>query len=720
MKRNIFVVFFLVLYGAFALYSQKADLRNIRSASEYDYPPFCVVNSDSSAGGFSVELLKAACEAVNIEVSFKIDEWNVIKQELADGKLDVLPLVGRTPERENIYDFTFPYMTYHGAVFARTGENRFKTREDLKNAKLMVLKGDNAEEFARRVKLTSDIETVESFDTAFRNLSEGKCDFVVTQKVMGLNLIKQTGIDNIVPLDIDVKDFQQNFCFAVTAGNKKLLELINEGLSIVIADGSYDRIHKKWFEPVSEIGKTRLVIGIDSSYPPFGFLDEKGNPAGFNVDLINAVAKQLGIIIDIKTCSCPDITDFLLKGEMDAVAGMYYSKSRAKDFNFSIPLMVNDHVIVSRTDSYQVNDLSDLKNKEILVKKNDIMHEYLLENGFDKEIRTANSQDEVLKQLSEGKYEYALTSHTFAHYYIEKNKIPNLKVIEKTYVPQEYCFAAATNNEALIRHISDALAVLKESGDYRKIYSKWMGIYHETGKDYSRIIKYLLVIFFALFLLTAGFYVWNRSLKKQVERKTSELRDEIAVRKTTEEILLLNEEELKGNQQKIIESEEKYRQVFDSASEGIFMTKTDGSILSANPEACRILGRTEKEIIELGRDKLFDTDDPRLAESLEIRSQKGYFKGEIAAIRKDGTRIPLLLTSSIYHDSKGEEKSITIFSDISERKEDENRLQAYTKELEKNKNAMLNILKDVNLEVTERRKAQEELKKLNTELEESR
>jgi PAS domain S-box-containing protein len=694
-----------------------SEFKNLRSASEYDYPPFCIVNPDSTAGGFSVELLQAACEAMELEISFKIGEWNDIKQELAEGKLDVLPLVGRTPEREHLYDFTFPYMTYHGAVFARKGDNRFKTREDLKNAKLMVLSGDNAEEYARRVKLTSDIETVESFEIAFRNLSEGKCDFVVTQKVMGLNLINQTGITNIAPLDIDVKDFQQNFCFAVKNDNDSLLALINEGLSIIIADGTYNRLQKKWFEPVSEIGKTQLVISYDSNYPPFGFIDEKGTPAGFNVDLINAIAKQLGILIDIKPCKCPEYIDHLFEGEIDAIAGVYYTESKAKNIIFTPPFLTNDHVIIARTDAQTVNGISELKGKNVLVMDNDAMHYYLLEKGFDKEIIPVKSQDEVFKLLEEGKYEYALTGHTFAHYYIEKNKIKNLTVIEKSYVPQEYCFAAKKGNEALIRHITDALAVLKESGEYRKIYSKWLGVYHEAGKDYGRIIKYTVAIITPFLIFLIGFIFWNRSLNAQVNKKTNELKDEIETRKIAEQLLILSEKKLKEKNKLLTESEEKYRQIYESAREGIFMTKPDGTILSANPEACRILGRSEKEITELGRDKLFDIKDPRFSESLEIRSKKGSFRGEINAVAKDGTKIPLMLTSNIYHDSSGDEKTVTIFYDISERKKDELRLEAYLKELEKNKAAMLNILKDVNNEVAVRRKAQEELNKLNTELE---
>ncbi|MGB3223126.1 MAG: transporter substrate-binding domain-containing protein [Desulforhopalus sp.] len=63
------------------------------SASEFDYPPFVIVHPDGTAGGFSVDLLKAAAEATGMPVTFKVGPWNEIKQELADKVLDVLPLV---------------------------------------------------------------------------------------------------------------------------------------------------------------------------------------------------------------------------------------------------------------------------------------------------------------------------------------------------------------------------------------------------------------------------------------------------------------------------------------------------------------------------------------------------------------------------------------------------------------------------------------------------
>ncbi len=48
----------------------------LKSASELDYPPFAIFYPDGSAGAFSVDLLKAATEAVGLSVSFKVGPWN--------------------------------------------------------------------------------------------------------------------------------------------------------------------------------------------------------------------------------------------------------------------------------------------------------------------------------------------------------------------------------------------------------------------------------------------------------------------------------------------------------------------------------------------------------------------------------------------------------------------------------------------------------------------
>lgn len=217
----------------------------VQSASEYHYPPFSVVTNDNKADGFSVELLRAALKSVDRDVSFYVGEWDVLMVDLAEGRIQVLPVVGRTPEREKFFDFTFPYLTFYGAVFT-TKEKNLKSVSDLKGKTLVVMSGDNAEEYARRVNLSSSIKTVPTYDEAFEMLSRGECDAVVAQGYMGEQIIKSLEISNVVAA-FRLGNFKQEFTFAVKKGDSDLLELLEEGLSRVILNGTLSDLFEKWF-----------------------------------------------------------------------------------------------------------------------------------------------------------------------------------------------------------------------------------------------------------------------------------------------------------------------------------------------------------------------------------------------------------------------------------------------------------------------------------------
>jgi len=221
----------------------------INIASEPDYPPYCFVDENGHAAGFSVDLFRAAAHAAGLTVNIKIGTWNTIKQYLAEGKIDALPLVGRTPEREAFYDFTMPYLSLHGAVFVKKGTKDIQSIADLKNKSIVVMKGDNAEEFVRRENISSHIVTTPTFEDAFIALANGYHDAVITQRVMGIELLKKSGIKNVVPLDFHLPQYRQDFCFAVQKGDTQLLSRLNEGLSIIIANDTYENIRNKWFGP---------------------------------------------------------------------------------------------------------------------------------------------------------------------------------------------------------------------------------------------------------------------------------------------------------------------------------------------------------------------------------------------------------------------------------------------------------------------------------------
>lgn len=252
--KTLMVIYALAMSGLLAAHPHNADsltysIKSITIASEPDYPPYCIVNEKGEADGFSVDLFKAAVKAVGIEMDIKIGVWNQIMQELADGRIDALPLVGRTPQREELFDFTMPYLRLHGAIFIRKNTKGIESIEDLHDRTIAVMEGDNAEEYARRNRLSNNIITTHTFEEAFKLLNTKEVDAVIVQKVVGLEIIKILDLKGIVPLNLLLSDFRQDFCFAVQKGNLELLSRLNEGLSIVIANKTFDELHLKWFGP---------------------------------------------------------------------------------------------------------------------------------------------------------------------------------------------------------------------------------------------------------------------------------------------------------------------------------------------------------------------------------------------------------------------------------------------------------------------------------------
>lgn len=116
----------------------------IVSAAEIAYPPFSFADAKGHAAGFSVELFKAALTAMGCDVTLRMGAWVEVRGWLEGGEVRALPLVGRRPEREPIFDFTFPYMSPHGAIVVREETTDIGSLGDLEGRRAAVMKGDNA------------------------------------------------------------------------------------------------------------------------------------------------------------------------------------------------------------------------------------------------------------------------------------------------------------------------------------------------------------------------------------------------------------------------------------------------------------------------------------------------------------------------------------------------------------------------------------------------
>lgn len=113
-------------------------------------------------------------------------------------------------------------------------------------------------------------------------------------------------------------------------------------------------------------------------------------------------------------------------------------------------------------------------------------------------------------------------------------------------------------------------------------------------------------------------------------------------------------------------SEERYRALFASIRDGILLFRPDRAILSANAAACRMFGYEEAELLGRHYSLIMDMADPRLKLALRERARTGHFEGELTMVRKDGSRFPVDISSSIFG-AGSEPFACVVVRDISER-----------------------------------------------------
>ncbi|NLN06923.1 MAG: transporter substrate-binding domain-containing protein [Firmicutes bacterium] len=152
-----------------------------------------------------------------------------------------------------------------------------------------------------------------------------------------------------------------------------LHKLVNEGLAKIKENGVYDKIFNKYFgdgtdyvvpESDNRLNKTYKVAS-DMAYAPFESISPSGEPEGFDMDLIRAIAAEMGFAVELINTNWDGIIPSLLSGASDLViSAMTITPQRQEQVTFSDPYYEATQYVVVKEDS-DIKKLSDLKGKTV-------------------------------------------------------------------------------------------------------------------------------------------------------------------------------------------------------------------------------------------------------------------------------------------------------------------------------------------------------------------
>ena len=291
-----------------------------------------------------------------------------------------------------------------------------------------------------------------------------------------------------------------------------------------------------------------VIIGGDRDYPPYEFLDKKGQPAGYNVDLTRAIADVMGIKVEFRFGGWSEMRNALLEGSVGVLEGISYSEERTRTLSFSPPHTIINHAIFARKETPPVSSIEELRGKEIVVFRDGIMHDYLKSLGFASNLVMTETPADALRLLASGKHDYAVLAMLPGMYIIREHKLSNLVPVAKSISTQKYCYAVKKGNEELLASFNEGLAILKKTGQYQEIYDRWLGVLGPPKVAWEKVLWYGAMLLGPLLMILVGTVVWSRSLQQRVAQRTAELALEVTEKKRALD-------ELKRHQDKLIQAD---------------------------------------------------------------------------------------------------------------------------------------------------------------------
>ena len=221
---------------------------------------------------------------------------------------------------------------------------------------------------------------------------------------------------------------------------------------------------------LNTITEGKLRVGSDIPYAPFEF-GRAPDYEGFDVDVVNEVAKRLKLDAEFVKTPFDPIFRNLAQGRFDMVASAAtITPERKKTVDFSVPYFPADQSLMVKRGS-DIKTTDDLAGKRLGAQVGTTGADYAKDKTKAETVRTYDLIDDAFKALQTGQVDAVLNDFPVSKY-AERSK-PELQVVQRIPTGEEYGFGFNKNDTKLRTEVNKAINEMKDDGTYTKIYKKW-------------------------------------------------------------------------------------------------------------------------------------------------------------------------------------------------------------------------------------------------------
>lgn len=212
-----------------------------------------------------------------------------------------------------------------------------------------------------------------------------------------------------------------------------------------------------------------------ASYPPFEFLDANNQIVGFDIDLANALCKQMQAECSFNNQVFDSLIASLKFKKYDAIiSGMDITAERSKQVAFTQPYYANSAIVIAPKGT--VASLAELKGKKLGVQNGTTQQKYMQDNYPEITLVAYDTYQNAILELNNGRIAAVFGDTAAVNEWIKNN--PELVPVGKHITDEKYFgtglgIAVRPDNQALLAKFNAALDAIKADGTYQAINDKW-------------------------------------------------------------------------------------------------------------------------------------------------------------------------------------------------------------------------------------------------------
>ena len=226
--------------------------KTLRIGVEGAYPPFNYKTADGTLAGFDIDIARTLCARLKVTCAFVTETWDNLIPALRSGRFDaVISSLSITDGRKKLVAFTRPYYRLPAAFIARKGSGiTATTAAALQGRKVGAVAGSIHAHYLKNVHPEARLVTFENLDDGFKALKAGDIDLLLADRIVLHELLRGVAGACCALVGDDVSDpawFGEGAGIAVRLEDGPLRKRLNAALKAIIADGTRERIRRKYF-----------------------------------------------------------------------------------------------------------------------------------------------------------------------------------------------------------------------------------------------------------------------------------------------------------------------------------------------------------------------------------------------------------------------------------------------------------------------------------------